>query len=242
MANDRQLLQIPGGYKIDFFAELGRGSFGTVYRGYDREQKNIAIKKISRDEVGRRNASSEAAKLNHLMTQVGRQKNILSIFEIIYFQRAIYIITELCDLGDLNKWYRSSATNADLTLQFVHFIRQIMKGISYLHRCNIVHRDVKPENILVKSSQQRLIIKLADFGLCKILAERNSSTVSSNVGTRAFMAPEFWTNSVRYHMDVDVYAAGLTFTAMLQAKPGSRLIPKPEGSLQPSEENVFIGS
>ena len=43
-------------------------------------------------------------------------------------------------LGDLNKWYRSSATNADLTLQFVHFMRQIMKGISYLHRCNSPQR------------------------------------------------------------------------------------------------------
>ena len=59
--------------------------------------------------------------------------------------------------------------------------------------------------------------------------------MSSNVGTRAFMAPEFWTTSVRY-------AAGLTFTAMLQAKSGSRLIPKPEGSLQPSEKTMFIGS
>ena len=64
-------------------------------------------------------------------------------------------------------------------------------------------------------------------------------------GTLAFKAPEFWDqkpgNKVRYHRNVDVYAAGLTFTAMLQAKSGRKLVPHAEGSLQTSETKMPIG-
>ena len=66
-------------------------------------------------------------------------------------------------------------------------------------------------------------IKLADFGLCRILTA-DESTMSNNVGTLMFKAPEFWdpksNDKVRYHRNIDVYAAGLTFAAMLQAVPG----------------------
>ena len=72
-----------------------------------------------------------------------------------------------------------------------------------------------------------------------------TSAMSSNIGTLVFKAPEFWdrkpNNRVKYHRNVDVYAAGLTFAAMLQAKPGKDLVPKAEGLLQPFETKMSIG-
>ena len=72
-----------------------------------------------------------------------------------------------------------------------------------------------------------------------------TSAMSSNVGTLTFKAPEFWDHKprdkVRYHRNVDVYAAGLTFAAMLQAKPGKKFVPCVEGSLQASETKMPIG-
>ena len=69
--------------------------------------------------------------------------------------------------------------------------------------------------------------------------------MSSEVGTHWFKAPEFFNrgpdNKVRYHRNVDVYAVGLTFAAMLQAQSGSQLVPKVEGSLQDSETRIGIG-
>ena len=107
-------------------------------------------------------------------------------------------------------------------------MKQTMSGIAYLHSQDIVHRDIKPANILAKSTQNGVVIKLADFGLCKILDDRQTSTMHSNVGTMAFKAPEFWDpqtdERIRYHRNVDVYAAGLTFTAIGQATPGSYYI------------------
>ena len=72
-----------------------------------------------------------------------------------------------------------------------------------------------------------------------------TSAMSSNVGTLTFKAPEFWdmkpNDRVRYHYNVDVYAAGLTFTAMLQAISGLSLMPKAECSLEHSETMMPIG-
>ena len=123
---------------------------------------------------------------------------------------------------------------------------QIAKGIAFLHHKNIVHRDVKPGNILLKSIDGYIYVKLGDFGLSRFLDPDDiTSAMSSNVGTQWFNAPEFWDRQpgerVRYHRNVDVYAAGLTFAAMLQAKPGTSLVAKPEGSLQTFEKKMPIG-
>ena len=130
----------------------------------------------------------------------------------------------------------------------VEIMKQIINGIVFLHSKNIVHRDIKPANILVTSTRSQLIvIKLGDFGLSKILdPDSLTSAMSSNVGTLTFKAPEFWDKKpddrVRYHRNVDVYAAGLTFTAMLQTISGAQsLVPKVEGSLEHSETLMPIG-
>ena len=126
-------------------------------------------------------------------------------------------------------------------------MRQIAKGIAFLHIRDVVHRDIKPANILVKSTlDNNIIMKLGDFGLSKILDPNDeTSSMSSDVGTLLFKAPEFLDkkpgDKVRYHRSVDVYAAGLTFTAMLQAKRGHHLVPQAEGSLLSSETRMPIG-
>ena len=98
----------------------------------------------------------------------------------------------------------------------------------------------------MKNGNSFAIVKLGDFGLSKFLDPDDiTSAMSSNVGTLAFKAPEFWdrkpNDRIRYHRNVDVYAAGLTFTAMLQAKPGHNLVPKAEDSLQSFETKMSIG-
>ena len=211
-----------GGYKVDFLRQLGHGAFGTVYQAWDSNNGLVAIKKISRDEG--RKAIEEAVKLQKLKVNLGWHKHIITIYDVKYWMGAIWIVMEKCDHGDLEKYFKKNCNSLD-TVAKVQFMKHVMNGLAYLHSQNVVHRDIKPANILVKSTTMGagINIKLADFGLCRILTA-DESTMSSNVGTLMFKAPEFWdpksNDKVRYHRNVDVYAAGLTFAAMLQAVPG----------------------
>ena len=238
------------GYKIDMTDELGRGAFGTVYKGFGKYNSTVTVKKIcTGTEEDRKTASKEALKFQY-MKDIDVQVNdhITKIYDVKYQQNSVYIIMEFCDLGDLNQFFKkhSSGLNTDSKAKLM---RQIIDGIAFLHSRDIVHRDIKPANILLSLTQDRCVtVKLGDFGLTKILDPNSlTSAMSSNVGSLAFKAPEFFNSrpdnqgKVRYHRNVDVYAAGLTFVAMLQARPDKNLLPKAEGSLQSGETHISIG-
>ena len=230
------------GYTIDFLQELGRGGFGTVYQGFDDTESTVAIKKVSKSD--RRKASTEAVKFYFLKNRL-LHENILKVHDVKTWMDSMWIVMEFCNLGDLNKFFNDFPCKIDSKAKII-IMRQIAKGVPFLHRNNVAHRDIKPGNILVKSESSQAVIKLGDFGLSKFLdPEGLTSAMSSNFGTLTFKAPEFWDktsdNRVQYHRDVDIYATGLTFTAILQAKPGHGLTPNAEGFLLPSELKMPIG-
>ena len=135
--------------------------------------------------------------------------------------------------------------------QKLEIMSQIAQGVEYLHRNDIIHRDIKPGNILVQNNSP-IEIKLTDFDVSKFLeAESETSVMTSNVGTNPFKAPEFFMRNeqkkISYHRNVDVYAAGLTFLALLQHDKGQQheenimLIPRIETPQDQSELHVPIG-
>ena len=235
---------IKGGYRVNLSDEIGRGGFGTVYKGCNQLEETIAMKKISKR--GRRKAIKESVLLQTLKG-LPRHGNVTEVYDVKADKDSMWIMMEFCDLGDLNQFFTVHYTYCQHFTVKVRLMKQIIAGIAFLHSKNIVHRDIKPENILLKFTPQgHEIIKIGDFGLSKILdPDSLTSAMSSNVGTLSFKAPEFWNyksgQKVRYHRNVDVYSAGLTFIAMLQAQPDKDLVPKAEGSLTDSEANIPIG-
>ena len=229
-------------YTFNFLQQLGRGGFGTVYKGWDKDQNTVAIKQISKDD--RRKASAEAFRC-HLLKENISNEHIVKVYHVKTWMHSMWIMMEYCDLGDLNRFFERYYRKLDL-MKKAQIMRQIAKGIAFLHLNDIVHRDIKPPNILLKTNYGRVVVKLGDFGLSKFLDPNDeNSSMSSDVGTLRFKAPEFWdkkpSNKVRYHRNVDVYAAGLTFIAMLQARPKYNLVPKAQGSLLSSETKMPIG-
>ena len=228
------------GYSVDVMDEIGRGSFGIVYKVYSSQNRPVAIKKVSKQE--RKKASSKPMSFHYFKMSV-EHENIVKVFEVKSLNDSMWIVIEFCNLGDLNKYFIKFRH----LMQGVKLMTQIIRGIAFLQSKDIVHRDIKPGNILVKEKDNYAVIKLDDFGLSKILdPDASSSGMSSNVGTFMLKAPEFWDkqppdHSIKYHRNIDVYADGLTFAAMLQAQPGLSLVPTPEGSLQPLETRMPIG-
>ena len=155
----------------------------------------------------------------------------------------MWIMMEYCDLGDLNQFFRNYKELLEDIKRRIELIRQIAKGIAFLHDSDIAHRDIKPDNVMVKSlPNNKIVIKLGDFGLSRIFhIGHQTSEMNTHLGTPKFQAPEFWAVPTRYHRSADIYAAGLSFTAMMQAVGDGKLIPKAEGSLYLSESKQCIG-
>ena len=218
-------------YSIDTRDVLGQGAFGIVYKGTDAKKNTIAAKRIDGDEHPRifTQALDRFLQLDHL--------NVMKILDIEINKEIVWMMMPFCELGDLNHYYRKRHISHETN---VNIMKQIMAGISYLHSQDIVHRDIKPGNILVASAYP-LVIVLTDFDVSKCLEQEvETSLMTSNVGTLAFKAPEFFQRTspgkIEYHRNVDIYAAALTFLAILQAEKGKKmLIPHIETPVEDSE-------
>src|SRR5579871_2609025 len=181
-----------GQYKIESL--LGQGGMGVVYRAQDtRLNRPAAIKVLSSDladAAARRRFQREAqmaSALNH--------PHILTVYDADEFEGRQYLAMEFVDGTTLKGWARAEKRT---WRQIAELLTGVADGLAHAHAAGILHRDVKPENILVAKNGYA---KLADFGLAKLLdrgsGEDTSRTVTLEatqpgmaVGTIAYMSPE----------------------------------------------------
>lgn len=197
-----------GKYRVE--AEIGRGGFGTVFRAVDVAlDRPVAIKIMDpvymRDQrwVARfRREARLMAKLDH--------PHIVPIYEIEEEKGRLYLAMKLIDGPDMNEMIRQQgALSWDVV---VDLIGQIASALDYAHQQNVIHRDLKPGNILVSSGQAML----TDFGLASMV-EDNSVSISMTggiAGTYNYMAPEVFNNE-DVTSAADVYALGCVLYEML---------------------------
>lgn len=197
-----------GKYEVRGF--LGAGAMGEVYRAWDPLlARTVAIKLLPReflrDRVRVKRFQSEAraaASLSHT--------NVVSVFQIGQEQGRLYIAMQYVDGPALDKAI-SQSTAMDWR-EATRAIRDAAAGLEAAHKRGIVHRDVKPANLIRDDDGT---IRVADFGLAKVLAANHNVTQEGAVlGTPAFMAPEQWLNERVDHRS-DLYALVLTYYYLL---------------------------
>jgi|GEM_PF-2127778 len=191
---------------------IGRGGFGEVYRatevGLDRL---VAVKILSGPEDLNDNArkkllerfGQEARIIAHL-----DHYNILPIFAFDQFEGTPYLVMPLM-AKSLSQRLRAGPLSLE---EIVFYCGQAAAGLQYAHDQNIIHRDIKPPNILLNEDERRLVI--ADFGIARILSSLNEMTMTSVIiGSPLYMAPEQSAGLVG--RKGDIYSLGLTVYEML---------------------------
>ena len=215
------------GNRFSIINKLGKGAFGKVYRVHDQSNNEFALKKIP---------CSTSSTVNQALAEVETLKalshpNILKIYladfkrNLIRKVTGVYILTEFCEGGNLNK---RLAKSSDEGTEY-KWITQLADALTYLHTRNpaIAHRDLKPDNVLLTSNDD---IKLADFGLAREYVSMRfgppvgvqswiaqyTTYMTSCLGTPSFMAPEVFEG--HYTLKADVFSLGLIFYTILEQR------------------------
>jgi mitogen-activated protein kinase 15 len=205
--------------KYDVSQKLGKGAYGVVWKAVDKKTKEtVALKKIF-DAF--QNATDAQRTFREIMflQELSDHDNIIKLLNVLKAEndKDIYLVFEYMET-DLHAVIRAGILE-DIHKQYIMY--QLLKAIKYMHSAAVLHRDMKPSNLLLNSE---CFLKVADFGLARsIAALENDSEVSpiltDYVATRWYRAPEILLGSTKYTKGVDIWSIGCILGELLGGKP-----------------------
>ena len=190
---------------------IGTGGMANVYKAKCHRLNRLVAIKILKSELAEnaefrrrfRDESLAVAQLSHA--------NIVSIYDVSSSQGIDYIVMELID-GITLKQYMERRGKMDWR-EALHFITQIMRGLSHAHSRGIIHRDIKPQNIMVLRDGS---VKVADFGIA-CLADAHQTLAQEALGSVHYISPE-QAKGERLDARSDIYSAGVVLYEMLTGR------------------------
>ncbi len=187
------------GYTIQRAA--GRGGFGEVYYAISDSGRQVALKAVQTYEQIEVRGISQCMNL--------KSPHLVTIFDVKYNdQGKPFVIMEFVSGPSLADLLKESPGGLG-TQKAAFFLREIGKGLSFLHECGIVHRDLKPGNIFYENGY----VKIGDYGLTKAISDGSHGNQTTMVGTVKYMAPEV--GQGQYDRSIDIYALGILLYEML---------------------------
>ncbi|KAI0069911.1 Pkinase-domain-containing protein [Panus rudis PR-1116 ss-1] len=193
--------------------KLGEGTYATVYKGRSRTTNDVvALKEIHLDaEEG---TPSTAIREISLMKEL-KHNNVLRLYDVIHSETKLVLIFEYCD-RDLKKYMDAHGDRGALDATTVRsFMYQLLKGTAYCHENRVLHRDLKPQNLLINKKGE---LKLGDFGLARAFGVP-VNTFSNEVVTLWYRAPDVLLGSRTYSTSIDVWSCGCIFAEMISGVP-----------------------
>ena len=202
--------RLDGRYEIHEL--IGVGGMAYVYKAYDRVEGRWVAIKILKEEFSNnsdflrrfRNESKAIAVLNH--------PNIVKVYDVSFGDQIQYIVMEFIDGITLKEYIEQEGTIR--WQEAVHFTTQILMALECAHEKGIIHRDIKPQNIMLLQDGS---IKVADFGIARFLQSETQTMTDKAIGSVHYIAPE--QASGDYITDkADIYSVGVMLYEMLTGK------------------------
>ncbi|KAL6037891.1 hypothetical protein STEG23_015422 [Scotinomys teguina] len=191
--------------------KLGEGTYATVFKGRSKLTENlVALKEIrlEHEEGAPCTAIREVSLLKDL-----KHANIVTLHDLIHTDRSLTLVFEYLD-SDL-KQYLDHCGNLMNMHNVKIFMFQLLRGLAYCHRRKILHRDLKPQNLLINDRGE---LKLADFGLARAKSVP-TKTYSNEVVTLWYRPPDVLLGSTEYSTPIDMWGVGCILYEMATGKP-----------------------
>ncbi|MCO5597738.1 hypothetical protein L7F22_051819 [Adiantum nelumboides] len=193
--------------------QLGTGSFAVVWKGKHRHTgAEVAIKEIASDKLTRKLCENLMSEINILKKT--NHPNIIRLYETISASNRIYLVLEFCAGGDLGAYINRHGKVPETTAR--HFMRQLGAGLQVLRANNLIHRDLKPQNLLLSSSDTNAVLKIADFGFARSLQPQGLA--ETLCGSPLYMAPEILL-SKKYDAKADLWSVGTILYQLVTGQP-----------------------
>lgn len=226
--------------KFEKLGKIGEGSYGVVFKCRNKDTGQVvAIKKFVESEddpLIKKIAMREVRMLKTL-----KHHNLVNLLEVFRRKHKIHMVFEYCDHTVLNELEAHPRGVDEKLVKRITY--QTLQAVSFCHSHNCIHRDVKPENILITKDG---VIKLCDFGFARMLTKNDEYT--DYVATRWYRAPELLVGDVYYSFPVDVWAIGCVFAELISGQPlwpgrsdldQLYLIRKTLGDLTENQKKIF---
>lgn len=195
---DHYLLELP---------HIGSGQFGSVYKAIDsRTDKVYAVKCIAKSLLAKHSKYQELFRQEQSIMAKLDHPNIVHLYDSLETQSNHYLVITFCEGGSLEDLIKKKQFIKEK--EAVYFLQQILNGFEVLRKNNIMHRDLKPDNIFIK--EDKMVI--GDFGMAKEVLNK----AITKVGSPLYLAPEILrSDSSGYTSAVDMWSIGVTFYQML---------------------------
>mmetsp|Transcript_29805 Transcript_29805/g.54287 ORF Transcript_29805/g.54287 Transcript_29805/m.54287 type:complete len:1072 (+) Transcript_29805:86-3301(+) len=201
------------GHPLEFYAIgklIGRGAFGKVNIGVHKLTEELTAMKLCE-----RRRVAEAKKCLtqevSILKRLNGHANLIQLFEVIETSTHIVLVMEYASGGDLLCYVRKRNSNRVDERAAQDFFKQLSDGLNYVHKCSVVHRDLKLENLLLDYAG---CLKVADFGVAAVITPGKKLT--DHCGTPSYMAPEILIEASAYDgPPVDVWSLGVVLYALL---------------------------
>ncbi|KAI9505454.1 Serine/threonine-protein kinase [Coemansia spiralis] len=214
--------------------QIGRGSFATVYRGINKRTNTlVAIKSVVRSSLTRRLLENLETEINILRTV--KHPMVVELIDCLKSRNHIHLVMEYCSLGDLAGYLRKRkdapaihGTHGGLRLEIVRsFVRQLGAAMLFLRSRDVIHRDIKTQNILLQPPAGYVLgeseargefphVKIADFGFARNLP--STALAETLCGSPLYMAPEIL-HYEPYDAKADLWSIGAVVYEMVAGKP-----------------------
>ena len=196
---------------------IGTGSFATVFKAYPTQAgpdagNFVAVKAITVSRLSKKLLEAIESEID-ILAQL-KHPNIVQLLSHQKTKQHVYVILEYCPGGDLSAYIKRSGPLSGQVAH--HFMVELSRGLSFLWGQALVHRDLKPHNLLLTTRSDTASLKIADFGFARHLSE--AAMAETLCGSPLYMAPEILKHE-RYDAKADLWSTGVILYEMLVGRP-----------------------